>query len=87
LTFEGPPIERIQLRPIFFVTASILLFGAIIDYAGLAITTVALTIIAAYARRDVNLRETVLLGAGLALFTIGVFVYALNQPLPAWWGR
>jgi hypothetical protein len=87
LTFEGPPIERIQLRPIFFVTASILLFGAIIDYAGLAITTVALTIIAAYARRNVNLRETLLLGAGLALFTIGVFVYALNQPLPAWWGR
>jgi TctA family transporter len=28
-----------------------------------------------------------LLAAGLALFTVGVFVYALTQPLPAWWGR
>jgi hypothetical protein len=87
LILEGPPVERLQFRPIFFVLASILLFGAIIDYAGLAITTVALTIVAAYARRNVSLLETFVLGAGLALFTIGVFVYALNQPLPAWWGR
>jgi hypothetical protein len=87
LTIEGPPIERIPPRPIFFVTASILLFGAIIDQVGLAITTVALTIVAAYARRSVNLVETLVLGAGLALFTIGVFVYALKQPLPAWWGQ
>ena len=87
LTFSGPPIERIQMRPIFFVTASILLFGAIIDEVGLAITTVALTIVAAYARREVNLIETLVLGVGLALFVIGVFVYALNQPLPAWWSR
>jgi hypothetical protein len=87
LTLDGPPIERIQLRPIFFVAASLLLFGAIIDQVGLAITTVALTIVAAYARRDVNVLEALVLGVGLALFTIGVFVYALSQPLPAWWGR
>jgi hypothetical protein len=87
LIFEGPSIERIQLRPILFVTASILLFGAFIDEVGLAITTVALTIVAAYARREVNLMETLVLGVGLALFVIGVFVYLLNQPLPAWWGR
>jgi hypothetical protein len=35
----------------------------------------------------VNLVESLVLGAGLALFTIAVFVYGLNQPLPAWWGR
>jgi hypothetical protein len=46
-----------------------------------------LTIGAAYARRDVNLPETLLLAAGLALFTVGIFAYALKQPLPAWWGR
>ena len=87
LTIDGPPIERIQLRPIFFVTASILLFGLVINEIGLAITTVTLTIVAAYGRRDVNLIETIVLGAGLALFTIAVFVYALKQPLPAWWGQ
>jgi hypothetical protein len=35
----------------------------------------------------VNVLEALVLGVGLALFTIGVFVYALSQPLPAWWGR
>jgi hypothetical protein len=84
---DGPEIERIQFRPIFFVIASLLVFGWLIDYIGLAITTVALTVIAAYARREVNLVETLILGVGLALFTIAIFVYGLNQPLPAWWGR
>ena len=69
------------------VIGSILVFGLLIDRFGLAISAVALTLVAAYARRNVNLKETFALGAGLAIFTIVVFVYALGQPLPAWWGR
>jgi hypothetical protein len=35
----------------------------------------------------VNPRETLFLGIGMAIFSVVVFVYALGQPLPAWWGR
>jgi len=87
LTIEGPPIERMQFRPIFFVIAAILAAGFLLNLVGLALTAVAVTLISAYARSEVNLRETLLLGAGMAIFTVIVFVYALNQPLPAWWGR
>jgi hypothetical protein len=87
LVLNGPPIERIHLRPLFAIVAAVLVFGALIDRAGLAITATLITIGAAYARREVNVKETVLLAAGLALFTVGIFVYALAQPLPAWWGR
>jgi hypothetical protein len=87
IALDGPPIERVQIRPLTLIIAALLLFGALIDQVGLALTSVALTVVAAYARRQPNLFEAVILGAGLALFTIGVFVYALNQPLPAWWGR
>ncbi len=87
MTLQGPPIETIQLRPIAFVIAAILVFGYLIERIGLALTAALLTILAAYARPDVNLGETLLLGIGLALFTVVVFVYALGQPLPAWWGR
>jgi len=87
LTIEGPQIEPVQLRPILFVVAAILLFGYLIDTIGLALTALALTIVAAYARRDASLSEALLLGAGLAMFAVLVFVYALSQPLPAWWGR
>lgn len=87
LTTDGPPIEAIQLRPITVILAAILAFGALIDWIGLALTTALLTIGAAYARRGVNLKETLLLAVGSALFAVGVFVYGLSQPLPAWWGR
>jgi putative tricarboxylic transport membrane protein len=87
MTIEGPPIERVQLRPISFILAAILIFGFLIEAVGLALTAVALTVLAAYARREANLPETLMLGIGLALFTVLVFVYVLGQPLPAWWGR
>jgi hypothetical protein len=87
VTVEGPPIEPVQLRPISFIVAAILVFGFLIQSVGLALTAVLLTVFAAFARREVNLIETVLLGVGLALFTVIVFVYLLGQALPAWWGR
>jgi hypothetical protein len=87
LTTEGPPIEPVQLRPIAMIIAAILIFGVLIDVVGLALTALLLTVFAAYARREVKLTETILLGAGLAAFTVAVFVYLLGQPLAAWWGR
>jgi hypothetical protein len=87
LSVEGPPVEPVQLRPIAFVVAAILIFGVLIEFVGLALTAVLLTLFAAFARRDVKLSETLLLGAGLAIFAVTVFVYVLGQPLPAWWGR
>jgi len=87
LTIEGPPIEQVQLRPISFIVAAILIFGFLIESIGLALTAILLTVFAAYARPEVKLSETILLGMGLALFTVVVFVYVLGQALPAWWGR
>ena len=87
LTVEGPPIEKVQLRPIAFIIAAILIFGLLIESIGLAFTAILLTIFAAYARPEVKLSETILLGVSLALFTVVVFVYVLGQALPAWWGR
>ena len=87
LTTGGPPIEPVQLRPIAMIIAAILIFGVLIDVVGLVLTALLLTVFAAYARREVKLTETILLGAGLAAFTVAVFVYLLGQPLPAWWGR
>ena len=84
---RGPPIEPVQLRPIAMIVAAILIFGVLIEIVGLVLTALLLTVFAAYARREVKLAETILLGAGLAAFTVVVFVYLLGQPLPAWWGR
>jgi hypothetical protein len=87
VTIDGPLIEPVQLRPIVFIIAAILIFGFLIESIGLALTAILLTVFAGYARRDVKLSETIVLGVALAAFTVVVFVYVLGQPLPAWWGR
>jgi hypothetical protein len=87
LTIRGPAIEPVQLRPILVIIAAILAFGYLVEKVGLAITAALLTVLAGYARRDVSLWETLLLAVGLALFSVGLFVYGLSQPFPAWWGR
>jgi hypothetical protein len=87
LAVEGPPIERFRLRPILFIVAAIVIFGFLINAVGLALSAALMTIFAAYARRRVAVIETFLLAAGLALFSVIVFVYMLGQAVPAWWGR
>jgi hypothetical protein len=87
LAIEGPPIERFQLRPILFIVMAIVVFGFLINAVGLALSAALMTIFAAYARRDVKVTETILLAAGLAVFSVIVFVYVLGQAVPAWWGR
>jgi hypothetical protein len=87
LAIAGPPVESIRLRPLLFILLAILAFGYLIEQIGLAVTTAGLAIFAAYARQDVNLKETIVLALFLTVFAIGVFAYALGQPLPIWWGR
>jgi Tripartite tricarboxylate transporter TctB family len=49
LSIEGPPIEPPQFRPLFFVLLSVVVFGYMMSYVGLAITGVVMTLIAAFA--------------------------------------
>ena len=86
LITEGPSIELPVFRPLFFVMVSIIFFGYAIDYIGLALTSISMTFIAAYARKGVNIMETALFAIVLSVGTVLIFVYGLGQPLPAWWG-
>jgi hypothetical protein len=86
LIIDGPPIQPPQWRPMLFCLAAIILFGYMMKYVGLFLTAIALVIVAAYARPKVNLIETLIFGVAMSIGTILIFVYALGQPLPAWWG-
>jgi hypothetical protein len=87
LIVEGPPIDPPVIRPMAFVLVSIIVFGYLMDYIGLFLTAIVITIIAAYARRQVKIVETLIFAVGLSLGTVFIFVYGLGQPLPAWWGN
>jgi hypothetical protein len=87
LAVEGPAIERIPLRPIAVIIVCIVGFGYLIERLGVAITAAALVLVASYARRGASLKESIPLALAMSIFVIGVFVYALGQPLPVLWSR
>ena len=82
---DGPGIEKPQFRPLFFIVIAILAFGYLLQLLGLVITAAIMTVVAAYARREVKLSENLWLGAGLALFSVLVFIVGLSQHLQIWW--
>lgn len=84
---KGPPIEPIQIRPIFFVLAGTIVFAYLIAYIGLALSIFLMTMIATQSRSDTNKIETIALAVGLSLGAVVVFVYVLGQAMPPWWGR
>ena len=87
LVIKGPRIESIQIRPIFFLLAGVLVFGYLIAHIGLALSIFLMTLIAVQSRSDTRHLEMILLAIGLSVGAVLVFVYVLGQAMPPWWGR
>ncbi len=84
LAIEGPPIEKSQVLPQFFILAAIAVFAFGIESLGLALTVMAVAITASFARRGMNWRETIALAIGLAVLCVLLFVQLLGQPFMVW---
>jgi hypothetical protein len=87
LSVDGPAIERIPLRATAVIVICVVGFGYLIERLGVAITAAALVLVASYARRQSSMKEVIPLAIAMSIFVIGVFVYALGQPLPVLWSR
>jgi putative tricarboxylic transport membrane protein len=79
----GAPIRDFAARSLALVTASVVLFGLIVQGAGLAVATAALVLASAPASRSFRLVPTLLLALALALFCTLVFATGLGLPFPA----
>jgi hypothetical protein len=87
LVVDGPRIEAIRLRPVLFLLASLLAFAVAMNVLGVVISSLVLVLLSAYARRDVNLVETLVFGIAITAALVLLFVYGLGQSLPIWWER
>ena len=87
LIVTGPRVEAVRPRPVLLLLGSLLAFALLINVLGVAISAVVLVLLAAYARPDVNLLETLVFGVVISAVIILLFVYGLGQPLPIWWGN
>jgi len=84
LVLEGEKIARIKLRPILFVLGAVLVYAFTIERLGLAISVFLVTALSAAANPTVRVIETVILGVGLTVFCILVFIHGLSLPLSVW---
>ena len=81
---EGAPVPRWKLRPTLVVLGSVVMFGAIVQSFGVAISTVALIVAASAASREFRPKEALIAGVLLATLAVGVFVVGLKLQLPIW---
>lgn len=81
VVIKGDTIEAVDGRPIFFILASFVAFALLIRTAGLVAAVFAQVALAHFGCRDARALESVLIGAGLALFSSIVFVVLLKLPV------
>ena len=84
LRVDGPPLPRLALRPVVLILAASIGFGYLLKPLGLVVSTILLVLVSAAGGYEFRWRESVLLALGLAVFSIGVFVYGLGLPFPLW---
>jgi hypothetical protein len=79
---DGPAWER--LRPIVFVTASLVTFGLCIERLGLVVSILLLTSIGSLANRELRFVETLLTSVALIVLSLAVFILGLDLTIPVW---
>jgi hypothetical protein len=81
---SSEPVAALDLRPIFFISAAIILYGLLVEDFGLVAALTALIVVARLAGREGSLAELALMVAILIAVAVGIFVYALGVRLPLW---
>jgi hypothetical protein len=85
------PGEKADLavRPaVMLLPVGMAIFAFSVETIGLAFTAAVGVLVASFASPDANLRERILLAAGLAALVTIIFGYALGMTMPLWpWSR
>jgi hypothetical protein len=87
LRVRGAPLPAFHWRPFVIVLGSVVLFGAIVQKAGVALATIVLIVTASAASHEFRPRESLVAGIVLAALAVGVFVVGLQLQLPIWPGQ
>jgi hypothetical protein len=83
---EGKRIQAPQWRPLVCIVGSILAFAFLVPSYGLvtaSFATAGLTLLGN--RERIRILEAMVLLVLLSTFTVVLFVYLLQQPIPVWW--
>jgi hypothetical protein len=83
VTGEDDPIGPIPWRSAAVITGAIIFFGATIRDLGVVPTTFVTSLVAGFAGRRPGVVAPVVIGLGLTVASVVIFVWALQLTLPA----
>jgi len=86
LRLAGPPLPGWKWRPVLVTLGSVVMFGLIVNHAGLVVSTILLIVMASAASHEFRPREAVISGIALAALAVGVFVIGLKLQIGIWPG-
>ena len=75
-------VDPFHWKPIFWVLASIVVFGLVLKIVGMLIAGLFLVIGASFGSHDFRLKPVLILGIALVIFCALVFVWGLKLPIP-----
>jgi len=84
LKLKGEPIAAWKWRPLLTVLGSVVLFGYIVNLAGLVVSTIILIVMSSWASTEFRLKESIIAGIALSVLVVLVFVVGLKLQLPIW---
>jgi putative tricarboxylic transport membrane protein len=79
-----PRAEMSGLRPVIFVTASLVVFGLTIEWLGLVVSIFLLIGIGAIAARSLKPLETLIAAIVLIILSWAIFIVGLGLTIPVW---
>ena len=82
LISPGPRLERWSLRGPFFVCLALIAFAVTIRWVGLLVAGPLVAIISSAASPETRIKEIVIFGIAVTIFSIALFKYVLNLPIP-----
>ena len=80
----GPRMWLGSSKPLLVVLGSVVVFGLMIPYTGLALSTVVLVILSSMASTEFRWKESLVASFVLAVFAVGAFAYGLGVQMPIW---
>jgi hypothetical protein len=78
----GPRLERWSLRGPFFVCLALVAFAVTIRWMGLLVAGPLVAVVGSAASPETRIKEILIFGIAVTIFSIALFKYVLNLPIP-----
>jgi putative tricarboxylic transport membrane protein len=86
LVLKGGNVPSISLRPLFFITISLIIFGYLFRPLGMVPVLALLVFVSAFVGHEFKFKEVLFLSIALIILSVLVFNLGLGLPLPIWPG-